>query len=343
MIKRILLVAFVLGIVQWVSCVGARAQVIGCVGFVYCGTYSFDATCLPAPPSLAFNCVGIPFAFEQVCQIPLSQCPPVAASQENQSPCPFCGSPISLATGNTYIAQTDVRLPGLSGGLTLVRTWNSRWPATQSASQVGLFGPNWRSNFEERIFPGGDNYMKYARGDGNFWSFAYNGGGALVVAAPSNVSATLVQGASYWTLTFQNGEQRRFSNTSGSLIAIIDRNGNATQLSYDALNRLVTVTDTASRHLYFAYASNTSFLVTGITSDVGNLSLSYSYDTQGRLTTVTMPDLSTLSFEYESHSLISAVKDSVGKVLESHTYDNFGRGLTSSRAGGVDAVTISYP
>ena len=50
MIKRILLVAFVLGIVQWVSCVGARAQVVGCVGFVYCGAYSFDATCLPAPP-----------------------------------------------------------------------------------------------------------------------------------------------------------------------------------------------------------------------------------------------------------------------------------------------------
>ena len=87
MIKRILLVAFVLGIVQWVSCVGARAQVVGCVGFVYCGAYSFDATCLPAPPSLAFNCVGIPFAFEQVCQIPLSQCPPAAASQENQCPC----------------------------------------------------------------------------------------------------------------------------------------------------------------------------------------------------------------------------------------------------------------
>jgi YD repeat-containing protein len=59
--------------------------------------------------------------------------------------------------------------------------------------------------------------------------------------------------------------------------------------------------------------------------------------------TVTKPDLTTLSFEYDSNGFISAVKDSDGKILESHTYDSKGRGLTSSRAGGVDAVTITYP
>jgi len=41
--------------------------------------------------------------------------------------------------------------------------------------------------------------------------------------------------------------------------------------------------------------------------------------------------------------VISAVRDSNGKVIEAHTYDSQGKGLTSSRAGGVDAVTISYP
>jgi YD repeat-containing protein len=208
------------------------------------------------------------------------------------------------------------------------------------AFQSGIFGPNWRSNFEERVFIGADNYVRYARGDGSFWSFGV-GGPEYSVAAPANAGATMFQGASYWTITFQNGEQRHFDNTSGNLTAIIDRNGNTTQLSYDSVGRLATVTDPASRHLYFTYGTNSSLLVTAVTSDVG-ISLSYAYDTQGRLTTVTNPDLSTLSFQYESHSLISSVKDSNGKVLEAHTYDNSMRGLTSSRANGVDAVTISY-
>jgi hypothetical protein len=56
--------------------------------------------------------------------------------------------------------------------------------------------------------------------------------------------------------------------------------------------------------------------------------------------------LTTVSFQYvqySSMSLISAVLDTNGKVLESHTYDGELRGVTSSRAGGVDAVTITYP
>jgi YD repeat-containing protein len=83
-------------------------------------------------------------------------------------------------------------------------------------------------------------------------------------------------------------------------------------------------------------------LVTGVTSDVG-LSLSYAYDTQGRLVTVTKPDQSTVTFEYDANSFITAVRDSDGKILESHTYDSRGRGLTSSQANSVDSITVSYP
>jgi YD repeat-containing protein len=271
-------------------------------------------------------------------------CAPPAGPIEVCQPClaAAAGQPVNLATGNTYIHQTDVKVPGLASGLSLVRTWNSKWPATQSAFQVGLFGPNWRSSFEERVFVGSDNYIKYARGDGNFWSFGFSSYGLWKLAAPQNTTATLASGNTYWTLTFQNGEQRRFDNLSGSLITIIDRNGNTTQLTYDALNRLVAVTDPASRHLYFTYQSPSSYLVTGVSSDLG-LTLSYSYDGQGRLSQVTNPDLSTFSFTYNSQSLITSVTDTNGKILESHIYDSNGRGLTSSRALGVDAVTITYP
>ena len=271
------------------------------------------------------------------------KCPPAHADIETCPHCPSAGKPISLPTGTTYIEQTDVRIPGLANGLNLVRTWISIWPASQAASQIGWFGPNWRSNFEERIFMGGDGYTKYARGDGSFWSFGLDQPAALLrVAAPANVSATLLQGSSYWTLTFQNGEQRRFDLATGNLTAIIDRNGNTLQLTYDGANRLVTVTDASSRNLYFGYANGTSKLVTSVTSDAG-VTLSYAYDGSGYLTQVTKPDLTTVSFVYNAQSLIASVLDSSGKVLESHAYDLNGRGLTSSRALGVESLTISYP
>ena len=264
--------------------------------------------------------------------------------------CPKCsgasaGSPINLTNGNTYIDQMDVRVPGLGGGLGLNRTWNSIWPASISSFQVGMFGANWRSTYDERVFAGSgtySGYMVYLQSDGGFWVFSSNGS-TWNLTAPARVTATLTQnGTQTWTLAFQNGEKRVFSYTSGSLTSIIDPNGNTTQLSYDLSNRLITVTDPASRTLTFTYGGNFANLVTSVTSSVG-ISLSYAYDTQQRLTQVTKPDQTTLSFTYNAQSLITAVTDSQGKTLESHTYDTNARGLTSSRWQSVDSVTVSYP
>jgi len=339
MIKNAFFAAFALVVLPCFGSAGVAAQTgSNCVGV---GGYSClpgwgVPICAPLPlPKTAFDCVL--FQFEGVqCHFMTPWCAP--------APLKRCdcggGSPISFADGNTYIEENDVRLPGLSGGLMVSRRWNSIWPVSESAYQIGLFGPNWRSTYEERVSVGSDHYLKYGRNDGSFWSFGYNAG-VYSVAAPANVTATLVEGPNHWTLTFQNGEQRLFDNTTGSLTAIIDRNGNTTSLSYDSIGRLSTVTDPVSRHLYFNYGNGSSYLVTGITSDFG-VTVSYSYDSQGRLTQVTEPDGSTVSFQYDSNSFISAVLDSQSKVLEAHTYDSSGRGLTSSRANGVEAVTISY-
>ena len=336
MLKKTLFLLFVVVALQCALSQDATAQTNNnpCINWVGNGC---NVLGMPCPGW--FNC-QVEGPWLTVCQVMNPLCAPYV-------PCPNCpssvspaaGSPVSLTNGNTFIKQTDVSLPGLSGGLRLVRTWNSAWPSSQSTFQVGLFGPNWRSTFEERVFVDNDHYIKYARGDGSFWAFGSNGS-TYSTAAPANVTVTY--GSTYWTLTFQSGEQRLFDVNSGNLVSIVDRNGNTTQVSYDGTARLTTVTDPASRHLYFGYGSGTSRLVTSVTSDFG-ISLSYSYDGQGRLSQVTYPDLTTISFTYNSQSLITAVTDSNGKTLESHTYDSNNRGLTSSQAGGVQAVTASYP
>jgi YD repeat-containing protein len=334
-IKKIILLIFMTVILQCAMSSGTAAQTINpCQAIT---TWYF-----PDPVPLGWWIYGPgqgPYSY--LIAAWKSGCPPPAAPAETCPTCPTAGSPISLATGNTFIKETDISLPGVGGGLSLTRTWNSAWPPTQTASSVGLFGPNWRSTYEERVFMSGDNYLKYARSDGSFWSFGLGANGRFVVAAPANVSANLTQGASYYILAFQNGEQRQFSLTTGLLTAIVDRNGNTTQLTYDSSNRLTTVTDPTSRHLYFGYGGS-SYLVSSVTSDFG-VSLSYAYDSQSRLSQVTKPDLTTITFAYNAASQISQVTDSNGKVLESHTYDSSGRGLTSSQANGVNALTMTYP
>jgi YD repeat-containing protein len=334
-VRRLLHIFIVLVIIVCSAEVTASAQSNPCLHW---------ATGVQQPFPAGFsnsNCVYIMYSFGSYTCTYYS-CPPAATPSETRGKCPFCSLPISLSAGNVDIEENDVRIPGLAGGLNLSRTWNSMWPPTQTAYQTGIFGLNWRSTYEERIFMGSDGYVRYLRGDGSFWSFG--GSISLYPVAPANVTAalTLDNVLNQWTLAFQNGEKRIFSSTSGSLTSIIDRNGNTTQLSYDGLNRLVTVTDPGGRHLYFTYQNGSSYLVSAVTSDVG-ISLSYSYDSSGRLIQVTEPDLTTLSYQFDANSLITAVIDSNGKVLESHTYDYCARATSGARAGGVEAVALSYP
>ena len=299
----------------------------------------------PIPPG-ASNCqTNGPWAV--VCDMQSYQCPPHV---DNVCPtCPKAGHPIALSTGNTYIEQPDIRVPGLSRGLTLVRVWNSR-----TGYAVGLFGRGWRSTYEESIFVDSENYIDYSRGDDSIWSFGFygmdpagTGDSVFWTAAPANGGASLqstilrVPAKSYWTLTFKDGEKRVFDMALQRLTAIVDRNGNTTQLAYDASNRLATVTDPGGRHLYFNYGASGN-LVQSVTTDFG-ISLSYTYDAQQRLTQVTYPDNTFKTFQYDVNSYITAVLDSQGKVLESHTYNGCGQGLTGSRANGVEALSVSYP
>jgi YD repeat-containing protein len=271
-------------------------------------------------------------------------------------PCPKClaaGQPIALSSGNTFIEENDVKIPGLGGGLSLTRTWNSaQRPQDQLVQNTsgqpppynivpvspGIFSGNWRSTYEERVYLGSDGYLTYLRSDGSYWAFGIDPSSSVFrVAAPSNISATFNSG----TITFQNGEQRRFDSVTGNLVAIVDRNGNTTTISYDSHGRLSTVTDAAGRSLTFTYQNPSATVVSGLTSSVG-ISLSFTY-TSGLLTQVTEQDLSTLNFTYGPQNMITQVTDSQGKVIETHTYDSSGRGLTSAKANGVDAVTVVYP
>jgi hypothetical protein len=72
-------------------------------------------------------------------------------SGPGQDNCCNVGQPINVANGNTWVTQSDYAVPGVGGGLSLSRTWNSLWQNNQPIQLSGMFGHSWRSNFEERI------------------------------------------------------------------------------------------------------------------------------------------------------------------------------------------------
>lgn len=273
---------------------------------------------------------------------------PPPPPQEPSFPCPTgqcegqAGAPINLTNGNTWVTQHDYSLPGLGGGLSLDRTWNSLW-ATSFRSGLpvsGMFGHSWRSTYEEALVSSG-SAIQYFRSNGDDWTFQ-SSGSSYVLTTPPNEHATLSFNGTQYTMVFPDGTQHLF-NSSGFLTTIVDRNANQVSLTYDGSNRITQVTDAASRTLTFAY-TNSSFpsLATSATDAAGTVA-TYTYDVSGRLQQVLYPDSSQLNFAYDGNNLLTSVTDALSKVIESHTYDSQRRGITSQRANGVNLVTASYP
>ena len=232
----------------------------------------------------------------------------------------------------------------LGGGLELSRTWNSLLLSSAPPRLAGMFGAGWRSTYEDVLTgPDSNNNLMYWRGDGSAWTFTYNSAlNSYCISSPPDKRAQLVANpAGGFTLTLPDGTQRLF-NGQNQLAAVIDRNHNQTSVAYDSSNRLVSVTSPSGTVLAFTYGDpNNSMQATTVQDAVGTVA-TYTYDNWSRLTKVTYPDGSALNFTYDSNSNILSVTDSQGKLLEAHTYDSQNRGLTSTRAYGVDSVSLSY-
>jgi YD repeat-containing protein len=207
-----------------------------------------------------------------------------------------------------------------------------------------MFGSGWQSTYEEQLLVVNGQTLQYWRGDGSGWTFAYNSAlNTYSLASPPNVRAQLVSNPTGgFTLTLADGTQKVF-NSQNLLAAIIDRNQNQTSLAYDGLNRLTSVASPGGGTLNFTYGDpNNPLQATTVQDAVGTVG-TYTYDNLSRLTHVGYPDGSALNFTYDPNSsMILSVTDSQGKTIETHTYDAQNRGLTSTRANGVDSVTLTY-
>ena len=220
--------------------------------------------------------------------------------------------------------------------------WNSLIDSEGATRNAGLFGDGWRSTYEEQLQTIGGSVVRYWRPNGSSMLFEYEGtnvGYVLISPIQEHALLTMGTGTDNPTIIFPNGDVHTFSST-GELLSIQDRNGHLTSLQYDAYNRLSNVTDPAGRQLIFNYATPTSTVVSSVQDAVGVIA-QYTYDgsPSPHLLSVAYADNSSIQFTYTGN-LITQVADGTGAVLETHTYNSAGQGLTSAEAGGVNAVTV---
>jgi RHS repeat-associated protein len=249
------------------------------------------------------------------------------------------GQPIRLWDGAVTYTETDP-LPTAGGPSPFVRSYDS------SRAVAGVFGPGWTSLFDawasRSVVSGYDTAIvrtetggrSIFRKEGGVWTYLWptlrTGGATLLEDAAGGLNYR-VAGS---TLV------RRY--LSGRLVELRNvTDGRATRIDYSQQpSGTIAVAD--SRGNWSCTVTLSGGLVTAIAVD-GHPELAWTYSyAGGQLQTVSLDGAGTWrTYEYTG-ALLSAVRDAAGLLIESHTYDALGRGITSIGATG-DITNVEYP
>jgi RHS repeat-associated protein len=274
------------------------------------------------------------------------------------------GNPCSITTGNKYQREIDWQAP--FGDFKFYRTFQSL------PSRVDVT-PLWAHNFNTRLVmympnpDGGDKIdqfeylrnqtqpdVKYTWGlligdDGTETSINLEKGidGKSIWRIGQNKKITITPIANnHWQVTYLDKKIEIF-NEYGQLEKVQYKNGETYDLSYEN-NVLSQVVDRFGRALKFSY--NSQGLMSLITLPNGK-QITYQYDTSGRLVSVTRPGFGTKTYHYsESNTvapsgnpnLLTGITDESGKRYANYAYDLKDRGILTEHANSAQRFTLAY-
>lgn len=262
----------------------------------------------------------------------------------------FCTKhPCHPSTGDKSRAETDFTFAGRP----FVRYYHSLGQYRGSLAM----GAGWSHSFTEMIDNGGYATLRFSP-QGEYEGFTQLPNSTKRYRAqntPDRILETVSSNDVGFRLTDATGEIREFSPSSsgGKLLRIRDPNNpdNDVELDYDdATGRLSKIVDVYGRALIFAY--NPKGLLASITLPNGS-TVSYEYDTNLNLTYVDYGNGQRKRYYYNEPSLsatgyihhLTGITDETGQRYASFGYDAYGR-VTSSRlhanGGYVNQTTLQY-
>ena len=252
------------------------------------------------------------------------------------------GEPCDTKTGLYYQQDTDIAVPDVMP-ITLTRTYRTE----DTASRV--FGIGARHSYDQYMLR--DDLCTAARvilPDGAYIHFTRTSGTNCVDSTLQHTTthtafyaATLAwdQGVQRYRLKFKDGAEWRFSDY-GSLVAMLDRNGNSLTLTRAAggglAGKLTKITTPNGRYLTFTYDANNR--ITQVTDILGR-TITYTYDASGRLWKVTNPLTGVAEYTYDASHRLLTMKEPGGNTHVTNTYDANGRVATQTQA---DSTTYQF-
>ncbi len=191
-----------------------------------------------------------------------------------------------------------------NAGLAEVEAYDDAAPAPESG---------WSFSYSARLAINADGSRRFYAEDGAQSLFWPNGAGGYI--RPAGAQSTLAPWGSGYELTRRDQVRYRF-DTTGTLTAMLDRNGNQLTFTYTG-GQLTTITDTVGR------------------------AITLTYDGNGRLSTVNGPPSRSVSYGWDASGRLTTVTDLRGKVT-TYTYDTSNRLLTIVDPNGHTVVTNEY-
>jgi RHS repeat-associated protein len=263
--------------------------------------------------------VSVPPNLDPACQTPGGQCCTGTCF----------GTPVKSATGNMRFVDSDP-LPGLA----LQRVYDSARPAGPTR-----FGPHWYSMFDARIIESTLTRLILTTEEAQLYMFSRENGTYHRQWPRGGAKASLTVENGFWVLREPHGGTTRHYSLSGltKIESIADRR--AIVIERDAFGRPSAVSDSWESWRWDIATDPITERITGVTvAGRPDLGWSYLYDGEDLASVVSVGGATWRTYEYGP--LLTAVRDPLGNLIESHTFD--GAKAISDTSGGTEIASVTY-
>ena len=251
----------------------------------------------------------------------------------------FASEPANTLTGNFTYGHTDIAIPGRGASPTFTRAYNSL------DTRTGPLGPGWTHSYFVRLDAPGDpnapNDLVLVQPDGRSDRYTFNSS-TQTFTTPTGVFTTLSMNADGGFTALHPDQSSWTFDSVGDVIAVTDRYGNTSTLTYGSNGQVASLSDPAGRgSLTFAYDTCFSGRLCSVT-DWSNRVVAFTYDASGRLATVLdrQNDAShRTTYGYDGTSQrLTTITDPNGHVALTNTYDPT-TGKVSSQKDALNHLT----
>jgi RHS repeat-associated protein len=335
------------GFTPWISPDGSHVAWIGPIG-PYSGIIvdGGPQTILPSGWSTFANLLWSPdsthLAYEAGPQGPSSQWS-IFTAKPNLSVLPFgqtlgyglgnnpsgsMNDPVNTATGAYWTQEQDMEMPGIRLTFAVQRSYNSLSTAS------GGFGQGWSWSYGTNLAVQQNGDVLANGPDGQQMDFTLQGDGSYTAAG---ATSTLTLAGGVYTLQTRGANTYEY-DSSGHLLSLNDRNGNAISFQRDGNGVLQTVTDTVGRVITVSH--NAQGLISEIALPDGR-NVQYGY-TNGLLTSVTDLRGKVWNYAYDAAGRLASIQDPRGHYEVRNTYDPTSGRITQQLDADGNPTTYSW-